>query len=78
MELQLDRKLSNRRIYPAIDIVSSSTRRDDLLLDRDVAQRMWVLRKHMADMNTEEAISLLLKNMKGTKDNMEFLTSMNG
>ena len=78
MELQLDRKLSNRRIYPAIDIVSSSTRRDDLLLDKDVAQRMWVLRKHMADMNTEEAITLLLKNMKGTKDNMEFLTSMNG
>jgi transcription termination factor Rho len=78
MELQLDRKLSNRRIYPAIDIVSSSTRRDDLLLDKDVAQRMWVLRKHMADMNTEEAITLLLKNMKGTKDNNEFLTSMNG
>ena len=77
MELQLDRKLSNRRIYPAIDIVSSSTRRDDLLLDKDVAQRMWVLRKHMADMNTEEAISLLLKNMKGTKNNAEFLTSMN-
>ncbi len=78
MELQLDRKLSNRRIYPAIDIVASSTRRDDLLLEKDVAQRMWVLRKHMADMNTEEAISLLLKNMKGTKDNIEFLTSMNG
>ena len=78
MELQLDRKLSNRRIYPAIDIIASSTRRDDLLLDRDVANRMWVLRKHMADMNTEEAITLLLKNMKGTKDNMEFLTSMNG
>jgi transcription termination factor Rho len=78
MELQLDRKLSNRRIYPAIDIVSSSTRRDDLLLEKDVAQRMWVLRKHMADMNTEEAINMLLKNMKGTKDNMEFLTSMNG
>jgi transcription termination factor Rho len=78
MELQLDRKLSNRRIYPAIDIVSSSTRRDDLLLEKDVAQRMWVLRKHMADMNTEEAINMLLKNMRGTKDNMEFLTSMNG
>jgi transcription termination factor Rho len=78
MELQLDRKLSNRRIYPAIDIVASSTRRDDLLLEKDVAQRMWVLRKHMADMNTEEAITLLLKNMKGTKDNNEFLTSMNG
>ena len=78
MELQLDRKLSNRRIYPAIDIVSSSTRRDDLLLDKDTFQRMWVLRKHIADMNPEEAINLLLKNMKGTKDNAEFLTSMNG
>ena len=78
MELQLDRKLSNRRIYPAIDIVSSSTRRDDLLLDKDTFQRMWVLRKHMADMNPEEALNTLLKNMKGTKDNAEFLTSMNG
>ncbi len=78
MELQLERKLSNRRIYPAIDIVSSSTRRDDLLLDKDTFQRMWVLRKHMADMNPEEAINVLLKNMKGTKDNAEFLTSMNG
>lgn len=78
MELQLDRKLSNRRIYPAIDIVASSTRRDDLLLDKDTFQRMWVLRKHIADMNSEEAINLLLKNMKGTKNNQEFLTSMNG
>ena len=78
MELQLDRKLSNRRIYPAIDIVSSSTRRDDLLLDKDTFQRMWVLRKHMADMNPEEALNTLLKNMRGTKDNQEFLTSMNG
>jgi len=78
MELQLERKLSNKRIYPAIDIVSSSTRRDDLLLDKDTFQRMWVLRKHMADMNPEEAINVLLKNMKGTKDNAEFLTSMNG
>jgi len=78
MELQLDRKLSNRRIYPAIDIVSSSTRRDDLLLDKDTNQRMWVLRKHMADMNSEEAMNLLLKNMRGTKNNAEFLTSMNG
>jgi transcription termination factor Rho len=78
MELQLERKLSNKRIYPAIDIVSSSTRRDDLLLDKETFQRMWVLRKHMADMNPEEAISLLLKNMKGTRDNAEFLTSMNG
>jgi transcription termination factor Rho len=78
MELQLDRKLSNRRIFPAIDIVASSTRRDDLLLDKDTFQRMWILRKHMADMNAEEAINTLLKNMKGTKDNAEFLTSMNG
>jgi len=78
MELQLERKLSNRRIFPAIDIVSSSTRRDDLLLDKDTFQRMWILRKHIADMNPEEAINTLLKNMKGTKDNAEFLTSMNG
>ncbi|HRN72593.1 MAG TPA: transcription termination factor Rho [Ginsengibacter sp.] len=78
MELQLDRRLSNRRIFPAIDIISSSTRRDDLLMDKDVLQRMWVLRNHIADMNPEEAISMLLKNMKGTKDNSEFLTSMNG
>ncbi len=78
MELQLDRRLSNRRIFPAIDIVSSSTRREDLLVDKDVLQRMWVLRNHMADMNPEEALNLLLKNMKGTKDNSEFLTSMNG
>lgn len=78
MELQLDRRLSNRRIFPAIDIISSSTRRDDLLLDKDVLKRMWVLRNHMADMNPEEAINTLMKNMRGTKDNMEFLTSMNG
>lgn len=78
MELQLDRRLSNRRIFPAIDIISSSTRRDDLLLDKDVLKRMWVLRNHMADMNPEEAINTLMKNMKGTKDNSEFLSSMNG
>lgn len=78
MELQLDRRLSNRRIFPAIDIIASSTRRDDLLVDKDVLQRMWVLRNHIADMNPEEAINLLLKNMRGTKDNAEFLTSMNG
>ena len=77
MELQLDRRLSNRRIFPSIDIISSSTRRDDLLLDKDVLQRMWVLRNHMGDMNPEEAINTLMKNMKGTKDNEEFLTSMN-
>lgn len=78
MELQLDRRLSNRRIFPAIDIIASSTRREDLLVDKDVLQRMWVLRNHMADMNPEEAINMLIKNMKGTKDNSEFLTSMNG
>ncbi len=78
MELALDRKLANRRVFPAIDIVASSTRRDDLLLDKDVAKRMWVLRKHMSDMNTEEAMNTLLQNMRGTKDNLEFLSSMNG
>jgi transcription termination factor Rho len=78
MELQLDRRLSNRRIFPAIDIVASSTRRDDLLMDKESFQRMWILRKHMADMNTEEAMNILLQNMKGTKSNAEFLVSMNG
>jgi len=78
MELQLERRLSNKRIFPAIDIVASSTRRDDLLLEKEVLQRMWILRNHIADMNPEEAINTLMKNMKGTKDNMEFLTSMNG
>ncbi|MBU3663145.1 MAG: transcription termination factor Rho [Bacteroidetes bacterium] len=78
MELQLDRKLSNKRIFPAIDIISSSTRRDDLLLDKTTLQRIWVLRNHLADMNTEEAMNLMLKNMKGTRSNEEFLASMNG
>src|SRR5690348_1026108 len=78
MELQLDRRLSNRRVYPAIDLVASSTRRDDLLLDRDVLQRMNLLRVYLTDMNTEEAMNELLKRMKGTKDNYEFLASMNG
>jgi transcription termination factor Rho len=77
MELQLDRRLANKRIYPAIDVTASSTRRDDLLLDKDVVGKMNVLRNHMADMNTEEAMSLLLKHMRGTKNNDEFLTSMN-
>jgi transcription termination factor Rho len=78
MELQLDRRLSNRRIYPAIDLVASSTRRDDLLLDRDVLQRMNILRLYINDMNTEEAMTELLKRMRGTKSNEEFLASMNG
>lgn len=78
MELQLDRKLSNKRIYPAIDLVASSTRREDLLLDKDVLQKMWILRNHIADMNSMEAMELLLGKMKGTKSNEEFLISMNG
>ncbi len=78
MELQLDRRLANRRIFPAIDLVSSSTRRDDLLLDRETLQRMNILRLYINDMNTEEAMNELLKRMRGTKDNSEFLASMNG
>jgi transcription termination factor Rho len=78
MELQLDRRLSNRRVYPAIDLVASSTRRDDLLLERDVLQRMNLLRVYLTDMNTEEAMNELLRRMKGTKSNEEFLASMNG
>ena len=78
MELQLDRRLANKRIYPAIDLVASSTRRDDLLLDRDVLQRMNILRLYINDMNTEEAMTELLKRMRGTRSNEEFLASMNG
>jgi len=77
MELQLDRRLANRRVYPAIDLVSSSTRRDDLLLERDVLQRMNLLRVYLNDMNPEEAMNELLKRMRGTKSNEEFLASMN-
>lgn len=78
MELQLDRKLANKRIFPAIDLTASSTRRDDLLVDRDTLQRMWVLRNHLADMNSNEAMEFLLTQMRGTKSNEEFLISMNG
>ncbi|MGQ0738020.1 MAG: transcription termination factor Rho [Bacteroidota bacterium] len=78
MELQLERKLSNKRIYPAIDIVASSTRRDDLLLEKDVLQRMNLLRVYLTDMNAEEAMRELQNRMKGTKSNEEFLASMNG
>ncbi len=77
MELQLERRLSNKRIYPAIDLVASSTRRDDLLLDRDVLQRMNLLRVFLTDMNVEEAMRELQNRMKGTKSNEEFLASMN-
>ena len=78
MELQLDRRLSNRRIYPAIDLVASSTRREDLLLGKEQLQRMWILRNHLADMNSEEAMDFILNHMKGTRSNEEFLVSMNG
>jgi transcription termination factor Rho len=77
MELALDRRLANKRMFPAIDLTASSTRREDLLLDKDVLQRMWILRNHLADMNSEEAMHLLLKQMKGTRDNQEFLATMN-
>ena len=77
MELQLDRKLANKRIFPAIDLVGSSTRRDDLLLDKEVLGRMNILRLFINDMNTDEAMNELLKRMRGTKDNEEFLASMN-
>src|SRR5574343_1760963 len=77
MELQLDRRLANRRVFPAIDLVASSTRRDDLLLDKDVVSRMYLLRNYLADMNAEEAMNDLMKRMRGTKDNYEFLASMN-
>ncbi len=78
MELQLDRRLANRRIFPAIDLVASSTRREDLLLEKDVLKRMNILRLYINDMNTEEAMNELLKRMRGTKSNEEFLASMNG
>ena len=77
MELVLDRRLANKRIFPAIDLVGSSTRRDDLLLDKDVLGRMNILRLFINDMNTDEAMNELLKRMRGTKDNEEFLASMN-
>ena len=77
MELQLERKLANKRIFPAIDLVGSSTRRDDLLLDKEVLQRMNILRLFLNDMNPEEAMNELLKRMRGTKSNEEFLASMN-
>ncbi|EKB47810.1 transcription termination factor Rho [Cecembia lonarensis] len=78
MELALDRKLSNRRIYPAIDVPSSGTRREDLLMDKEEMQRVWILRKLMSDMTSQEAMEFLLQRMKGTRDNVEFLISMNG
>lgn len=78
MELVLDRKLANKRVYPAIDVTASGTRREDLLMSKEELQRVWILRKFMADMNSGEAMELLLTKMKGTMDNDEFLISMNG
>jgi transcription termination factor Rho len=78
MELQLDRKLSNKRIFPAVDIMASSTRRDDLLLDSDTLNRMWILRRHLADMNSMEAMEFLKDRIERTEDNDEFWVSMNG
>ncbi len=78
MELQLDRKLSNKRIYPAVDITASSTRRDDLLQDESTLNRMWILRKYLSDMNSMEAMEFVKQRMEQTVDNMEFLASMNG
>jgi transcription termination factor Rho len=77
MELQLDRKLSNKRVFPAVDIMASSTRRDDLLLDKDTLNRMWILRRHLADMNSMEAMEFLKDRMERTENNDEFLVSMN-
>ena len=78
MELQLDRSLANKRIYPAVDLTRSSTRRDDLLLDKDTMQRMFILRNHLADMKPDEAMEFLRKHLLNTTSNEEFLTSMNG
>lgn len=78
MELQLDRKLSNKRIFPAVDIMASSTRRDDLLLDQDTLNRMWILRRHLSDMNSIEAMEFLKDRLERTENNEEFLVSMNG
>ena len=78
MELQLDRKLSNKRLYPAVDLNASSTRRDDLLHDEHTMNRLWALRKFLSDMNPQEAMEFLLSRLRNTKSNEEFLVSMNG
>lgn len=78
MELQLDRYLANKRVFPAVDLNKTSTRREDLLMSEEQLNRMWILRKHLSDMNPDEAMRFLLNNMRGTKDNDEFLFTMNG
>ncbi|WCL82663.1 transcription termination factor Rho [Saprospira sp. CCB-QB6] len=77
MELQLDRRLANKRVYPAIDLTKSSTRREELLHDENIMSRMYILRRHLADMNTDEAMNFMLKHLRGTKTNEEFMLSMN-
>jgi transcription termination factor Rho len=77
MELQLDRALSNKRVFPAVNIIASSTRRDDLLLEKTVQDRMWILRKFLADMNPLEAMETVKSRMENTRNNEEFLASMN-
>ena len=77
MELQLDRRLSDKRIFPSIDLNASGTRRDDLLQSEDTRRRMWILRRQLSDMNTQEAMEFVLKQIRGTVDNVEFLASMN-
>ena len=77
MELQLDRKISNRRIYPAIDVTSSSTRREDLLLGKDLTQKIWVLRNHLADMTPVESIEFMRDRLLRTETNEEFIVTMN-
>ena len=77
MELQLDRKLSNKRMFPSVDIIASSTRRDDLLLSQETLNRMWVLRNFLSDMNSVEAMEFLLNRLRRTSSNEEFLISMN-
>ena len=77
MELQLDRRIANKRIFPAVDVVASSTRREDLLLSREVMQRTWILRKYLSDMTPVEAMEFLEKQMTLTQSNAEFLATMN-
>jgi transcription termination factor Rho len=77
MALQLDRRLANKRIFPAIDIMASSTRRDDLLHDKEVMNKLHILRKHIGDMNPEETMNFILMQMRSTKSNEEFLATMN-
>jgi transcription termination factor Rho len=77
MELQLDRKLSNKRIYPSVDITASSTRREDLLMEKDLLSRIWILRNYLTDMNSIEAMEFMRDRMTKTHSNEEFLISMN-